>query len=163
MKTLHVLRHGQAAPESLAGSDHARELTRRGEEEVRQSARHLAARAALPSLVVSSSAARARQTAELCLASLPSSTALVVRKDLYLAEPAAYLEALAAGADPHTSVLVVGHNPGLEALVLSLSGRSEHLATASLVELQLPLSTWADLPEDVVGGLGKLVSAFRAR
>jgi len=162
MKTLHVLRHGHAAPESLGGSDHGRELTRRGEEEVRQSARQLAVREVLPSLVVSSSAARARQTAELCLASLPVSTALVVRSDLYLAEPAAYLEALAAGADPHTSVLVVGHNPGLEALVLSLTGRSEHLATASLVEIQLPVDAWADLPDEV-GGFGSLVCAFRAR
>jgi phosphohistidine phosphatase len=165
MKTLYVLRHGQAAPESQSTSDHARELTRRGQEEVRQSAQHLLARANLPTLVVSSSAARARQTADLCLTTLPQSTALLVRDDLYLAEPTSYLGVLAAGADPHTSVMVVGHNPGLEALVLVLTGRSEHLATASLVEIELPLSAWADLPGLSVdaGGAGQLVGAFRAR
>lgn len=162
MKTLYILRHGHAAPESQGRSDHARELTRRGEEEVRQSARHLAGRAQVPTLVVSSSAARAKATAELCLASLPQSTDLVVRDDLYLAEPTAYCEALAAGADPHTAVVVVGHNPGLEALIYTLTERSEHLATASLVEVELPVVAWADLP-GAAAGCGRLVDAFRAR
>jgi phosphohistidine phosphatase len=161
MKTLYVLRHGHAAGESEAGSDHTRELTRRGEREVRQSAQRLAAPSTSPTLVVSSSATRATQTAELCLAVLPKSTALLVRDDLYLAGPSSYLGALAAGGDPHGSVMVVGHNPGLEALVLGLTGRSEHLATASLVEIELPLQAWADLP-DAAGGFGRLVRAFRA-
>lgn len=129
---------------------------------MRQSAKHLAARPSVPTLVVSSSAARARQTAELCLTALPKSTALLVRDDLYLAEPTTYLEALAAGGDPHTSVMVVGHNPGLEALIHVLTERSEHLATASLVEIELPLAGWEDLP-GLGGGLGRLVGSFRAR
>jgi phosphohistidine phosphatase len=162
MKTLYLLRHGQAAPESQATSDHARQLTLRGHEEVNQSGRRVSAREAAPTLVVSSSAKRATQTAELCLAGLPQSTALLVRDDLYLAEPASYIAALAAGADPHDAVMVVGHNPGLEALVLELTGRAEHLATASLVEIELPLRTWSDLPE-AVRGFGRLVAVFRAR
>lgn len=161
MKTLYVLRHGQAAPESEGTSDHARELTRRGQAEVRQSAQYLAARTRQPTLVVSSSALRARGTADLCLASLPPTTALIVRDDLYLAEPTSYLEALAAGADPHHVVMVVGHNPGLEALIHVLTERSEHLATASLVEIELPLAAWTDLP-GAARGFGRFVAAFRA-
>jgi phosphohistidine phosphatase len=162
MKTLYVLRHGQAVPEAEASSDHARPLTPRGQAEVRQSAQHLAERASPPSLVVSSSAARALQTAQLGLAALPPATSLSVRDDLYLAEPASYLDALAAGADPHQAVMVVGHNPGLEALVHLLTERSEHLATASLVEIELPLEAWKDLP-GAARGFGRLVAAFRAR
>ncbi len=162
MKTLYVLRHGQAAPESGATSDHGRALTPRGRQEVRQSAAHLVARAQPPSLVVSSSAVRARQTADLCLASLPPSTSLLVSDELYLAEPASYLDALSAGADPHTAVMVVGHNPGLEALIHVLTERSEHLATASLVEIELPLGAWTDLSGDGAGA-GRFVAAFRAR
>lgn len=161
MKTLYVLRHGQAAPETEASSDHARQLTARGREEVRQSARHLAARTLPPTLVVSSSAARALQSAQLGLAALPPTTASLVRDELYLAEPATYLEVLAAGADPHQAVMVVGHNPGLEALIYVLTERSEHLATASLVEIELPLSAWKDLP-GAVRGFGRWVATFRA-
>lgn len=116
----------------------------------------------MPTLIVSSSATRARQTADVCLEGSSEAPALLVREDLYLAEPEGYVDALAAGADPHTSVMVVGHNPGLEALILALTGRSEHLATASLVEIELPLAAWADLPA-AASGFGRLVGAFRAR
>jgi len=160
MKTLHVLRHGQAVPEGEGLQDHERPLTERGQNEVRLSARHLAQRPRPPSLILSSSAARARATAEICLAALPVAAVLTIVDELYLAEPTRYLAELAAGADPHESVLVVGHNPGLEALVFVLSGRSEHLATACLVEIDLSISGWTKLSGATVA-FGRLVDAFR--
>jgi phosphohistidine phosphatase len=161
MKTLYVLRHGHAVPEAEAVSDHARELTARGRAEVGQSAQHLAGRAG-PTLVVSSTAARAKQTAQIAVSALPPATPLMLKDELYLAEPASYLGALAAGGDPHGSVMVVGHNPGLEALVYQLTERSEHLATASLVEIELPLTTWKELSGSSLG-IGRVVAVFRAR
>jgi phosphohistidine phosphatase len=113
-------------------------------------------------LILSSSAARARATAEICRAALPPATVLTSLDQLYLAEPSRYLAELAAGADPHESVLVVGHNPGLEALVFVLSGRSEHLATACLVEIDLSISRWTELSGASVA-FGRLVDAFRPR
>jgi phosphohistidine phosphatase len=160
MKTLYVLRHGQAAPEQDADTDHARELTARGRGEVRRAAAALLERGKPPSLVLSSSATRARQTAELCLEGWQPGPELRVLGDLYLASPASYLSALAAGADPHESAMVVGHNPGLEALVYALSARSEHLPTAALVEIALPLTTWADL-STAERGFGEFVRVFR--
>jgi phosphohistidine phosphatase len=80
--------------------------------------------------------------------------------ELYLAEPSRYLAALAVGADPHESAMVVGHNPGLEALVSFLTQRSEHLPTAALVEIDLPVTTWADL-STARRGSGQFVRAFR--
>jgi phosphohistidine phosphatase len=162
MKTLHVLRHGQAVPEGEALPDHERPLTRRGRAEAGLSARELAGRPRPPSLILSSSATRARMTADICLAALPESTRLSIVDNLYLAEPTTYLAELAAGADPHDSVLVVGHNPGLEALVFVLSGRSEHLATASLVEIDLSISAWTKLSGTSVA-FGRFVGAFRPR
>lgn len=162
MKTLYVLRHGHAVPEAQAATDYERQLTLRGEGEARQSAQWLVGRERLPSLVISSSATRARQTADLFLARLPRATELQVLEDLYLAEPPSYLAALAAGADPHGIVMVVGHNPGLEALVYGLTNRSEHLATASLVEIELPVAAWSELSSGV-RGFGRFVDAFPAR
>jgi phosphohistidine phosphatase len=162
MKTLYVLRHGQAAPETEAQPDHERVLTARGRDEARLAAERLAGRPRRPSLIVSSSAARARATAEICLAALAAPTRLTILGELYLAEPPSYLAALAAGGDPHEAVLVVGHNPGLEALIYGLTQQSEHLATASLVEIDLPIAAW----RDVSGGgsvSGHKVDHFRAR
>jgi phosphohistidine phosphatase len=160
MKTLYVLRHGQAAPEADSDSDHERELTRRGRAEVRRTAESFVERAKLPSLVLSSSASRARQTAELCRSVLPGKVALAVLDGLYLAEPPSYLSALALRAEPHEAVLVVGHNPGLEALIYVLTTRSEHLATAALVELSLPIAGWAEVSGKGLGS-GQIVNAFR--
>ena len=161
MKTLYVLRHGQAVPEGEAGSDHERALTVRGRAEVQRTAQYLSERAEAPSLILVSSATRARQTAELCVTSLPGSPRLVTLDGLYLAEPPSYLAALATRAEPHAAVLLVGHNPGLEALIYVLTDHSEHLATASLVEIALPIAAWGDLSA-AAAGFGRFVNAFRA-
>jgi len=163
MKTLYVLRHGQAVPEGDAASDHERVLTARGRIEARLAAEHLAERPRLPSLILSSSAARAQATAEACVAALPERTRLTIASGLYLAEPASYLAELAAGGDPHEAVVVVGHNPGLEALVYLRTERSEHLATASLVEISLPISVWSELSGKSAVVTGRLGDHFRAR
>ena len=160
MKTLYVLRHGQAAPEADADTDHGRRLTPRGELEVRRAAAWLLERAKLPSLILASSGVRAKQTAELCLASWPSGPELCLLDELYLAGPSSYLSALAARGGSHRAAMVVGHNPGLEALVLLLTERSEHLPTAALVEIDLPVPTWADLSTGQ-RGLGRFVHAHR--
>jgi phosphohistidine phosphatase len=161
MKTLYVLRHGQAVPEGEAGSDRDRALTARGQTEVRKSAQHLRDHAHPPSLILASSATRARQTAELCHEALAGPPPLLLLDSLYLAEPPSYLAALATRAEPHAAVLVVGHNPGLEALIYVLTDRSEHLATASLVEIALPIASFREL-SGVEPGFGRVVSAFRA-
>jgi phosphohistidine phosphatase len=162
MKTLYVLRHGQAAPEREGQSDHERLLTERGQSEVRVVAEQLARRSKPPSLILSSSAVRARATAEACLVALPVRAQLTIVGELYLAEPPRYLAALAAGGDPHAAVLVVGHNPGLEALIHVLTLRSEHLATASLVEIDLPIAAWSDVSGSPAVG-GRVVDHFRTR
>jgi phosphohistidine phosphatase len=164
MKTLYVLRHGQAIPEAEAETDRQRALTVRGQAEVRRTASHLSERTERsnpPSLILSSTATRARQTAELCVAALGDSSKLVLLDSLYLAEPASYLSELADHAEPHAAVMVVGHNPGLEALIYVLLGRSEHLATASLVEIELAVSAWAELSR-AGSGRARIVDVFRA-
>jgi phosphohistidine phosphatase len=160
MKTLYVLRHGEAARENEGVSDHERELTRRGRADVARVAGRLQQRSSLPSLVLSSSATRARHTAELCLQAWPAGVELAVDEELYLAGPESYLAVLAVRAADHRTVMVVGHNPGLEALVELLTDRSEHLATASLVELTLPIVAWAEL-SGAGRGSGRLVHTFR--
>lgn len=161
MKTLFVLRHGQAIPESEAGSDHARELTVRGHAEAQRAAESLLERSNGPTLILSSSATRARQTAEASHQILAGRAELKVLDGLYLAEPASYLAALGLRGEPHAAVMVVGHNPGLEALIYVLTQRSEHLATASLVEITLPISGWGDLSGPALGA-GDVAHTFRA-
>jgi phosphohistidine phosphatase len=67
---------------------------------------------------------------------------------LYLAEPAAYLAAAREHGGAAQSLLLVGHNPGLESLVTALTGERLSLPTAALVECTLDVETWSDVTED---------------
>jgi len=154
LRTLLILRHAKAAHDPEF-EDHERPLTKKGERMATRVGRLLAEHALTPGLILSSTAVRARQTAELTARHAEYAGTIELLDELYLAEPAAYVTVLARRGAHHERVMVVGHNPGLEGLVEQLTGRSEHLPTGGLVACALPLENWADLS----GG----VSASRAQ
>jgi phosphohistidine phosphatase len=153
MKTLLVLRHAKADPEKATGSDHDRPLTKKGAKAARRIGELLREKHLVPDLVLASSADRARTTAELAAreSGYPSSVDLLA--ELYLAEPPAYLDALRRLGGEADRVLVVGHNPGIEALVFRLTGAAEHMPTAALAECELPITSWSELDSSVRGTL----------
>ena len=51
------------------------------------------------------------------------------------------------------TVLIVGHNPGLEDLVSRFSGDHCHLVTAALVELAVPIDRWSELDLTVTASM----------
>lgn len=150
MKTLYILRHGKAVSDEEAATDHARDLTGRGRRDAARAGAELTRRGSrLPSLVVASTALRAKHTAELCVRELANAPPIELTDELYLASAERYLTELAARGADHEAVMLVGHNPGLEALVARLTAYSEHLPTAALVEVELPIEAWtgaAQLP-----------------
>ncbi len=68
--------------------------------------------------------------------------------ELYAAAPATYVEVLARLDDRFQRILLVGHNPGLEALVDELTGSPQHLPTAGLAHVEAPISAWRELALD---------------
>jgi phosphohistidine phosphatase len=160
-----VLRHAKAAPHGP--DDHLRPLTGKGRRQSAEVARLLedAAPAPTPELVLSSSAARARQTAELVLPALGERTELVVDGRLYQADPDDVIELLRAQPDDVRSVMVVGHNPTMHEVALELVGTADAAGrerleqgfpTAALAVVRLPASSWAQLSP----GTGELVELF---
>ncbi|MFK4146049.1 SixA phosphatase family protein [Streptomyces sp. NPDC004065] len=121
LRRLVVLRHAKSArPEGVA--DHERPLAPRGRRDAPAAGRALAEADCLPDLALCSTALRARQTWE--LASAQWGTPPAVRYDTRLyAAGAADLLAVVREAPPEAgTLLLVGHNPGLEELVLELAG-----------------------------------------
>jgi phosphohistidine phosphatase len=159
MKTLLVLRHAKASPDDASVVDHDRTLTKRGVKDAQRIGALLRDEGLLPDLALSSTAARARTTAELVLreAGLPE-TRLALLPELYLAEPPAYLEVLRRLEQSSAArVLVVGHNPGIETLIYRLTGEAEHMPTAALAICELNLEEWSDLGVDTRGELTRVV------
>jgi phosphohistidine phosphatase len=150
-----VLRHAKAAPQGR--DDHTRPLTARGRRQATEVGTYLGGApvpdVAIPELVLSSSARRAVQTAELVVAEL-GDVELVVERRLYAADPDDVVDILRAlGSDP-PSVLVVGHNPTVHELAAVLldgddgGGRSRlerGFPTAALAVIAVEATSWTGL------------------
>lgn len=120
MRTLILLRHGQAEPKAASGRDRDRALTSRGRVDAALAGRAIAAIGARPETVLVSPAVRARQTWEAARSAFPHPPPHVEEAALYDASPARLVQAAAdTGAD---AVLLVAHNPGLPALADLLTG-----------------------------------------
>lgn len=107
----------------------------------------------MPDAILSSSARRAVDTAIRFAEAAGYDGDVVVTEALYHAETEDYLEVLRAAGEPAHTVVVVGHNPGMEMLVEDLAGSWERLPTAAMARLDLPIDTWSDLDGNVRGTL----------
>jgi phosphohistidine phosphatase len=123
LRRLVVLRHAKSAwPPGVP--DHQRPLAPRGRRDAPAAGIALAEADCLPDLALCSTAVRARQTWE--LASAQWGTPPPVRLDprLYAADVPELLEAVHEVSPEVETLLLIGHNPGLEELVLELAGDS---------------------------------------
>lgn len=155
MKTLLILRHGKAAPEE-GGGDAKRPLTERGKHEAEVMGQLLQREQLLPDRILSSSARRARETAQLAAAAAGFVGAIDELDELYLAEPEGYITAVRRDAPDAQRVLLVGHNPSLEALALILTGDPVSLPPGGLVVCSVPIASFAELTPRVRGKMQRL-------
>jgi phosphohistidine phosphatase len=133
MLTLSLLRHAKSSRDDAELEDHERPLAKRGTKDAPRIGRFMAAEEVRPDLVLCSSAVRTRATLTLVLAELPGRPPEIAYDDeLYLAAPPGLLGRLAKVKASVGHVLMVGHNPGLHALALALTGGGEHKALAGL-------------------------------
>ena len=123
LRRLVVLRHAKSAwPDGVP--DHERPLAPRGRRDAPAAGRALVEADCLPDLALCSTAVRARQTWE--LASAQWGTPPPVRQDprLYAADVTDLLRVVHEVSPEVETLLLIGHNPGLEDLVLELAGDS---------------------------------------
>jgi phosphohistidine phosphatase len=170
MKRLFLLRHAKAVPAESGVEDFERTLMLVGMQDAGAIARYLHKNGYRPDLILCSSAARTAQTGELVVQQLECE--IEYRESLYLAEPQKILAAVRAAPATLSSLMVVGHNPGLEALASLLARepvrrkeRARHEAleekfpTCALAILDFDAGRW----RDVAPGTGKLVDFVRPK
>jgi len=165
-RELLILRHAKSDWGSGATADFDRPLTLRGRRDAKTLGRWLRHRASLPGVILASPARRAQQTAlRLCRAARIPETAIVWAPAIYEASLSTLLHVLASEAGGQPRVMLVGHNPGLEQLLLHLTGDTvtrpadgKLLPTAALAWLAMP-EEWHDLAR----GSATLLSLTRPR
>jgi phosphohistidine phosphatase len=153
VKRLLILRHAKSSWADSALDDWQRPLNDRGQRDAPRAGEWLGARSRVPDRIITSDAVRARTTAHAVAEAAGYSGEIVIEPSLYLATPQAMFAVLNAVADDPRTVMIVGHNPGLEQFLLQLSGESHDLPTAALVEIAVPIDRWRELDETTTAAI----------
>ncbi|MDX6284617.1 MAG: phosphohistidine phosphatase [Frankiales bacterium] len=139
--------------------DHDRPLNARGRRSAAEVAETLRRKKIHPDLVLVSSAERTTETVE----RLGLDVEVSSERRLYLADAKKLLNRLRVLPDNVNTVLVVGHNPGIEQLVVALSRPEdkplEGMPTAALVGLTVDAATWSNLEEHTATPVGRWLHA----
>jgi phosphohistidine phosphatase len=153
MKSLLVLRHAKSSWSDPALDDHERPLNKRGRRDAPRMGKPVRQYGLIPDMVISSDAMRARQTAEAVAEAACYAGEILLNQHLYMASPADILSVLRTGPTNAETVMIFGHNPGLEELVEQLTGEQQDLPTAALAQIALPVDKWRDLKLTIRGTL----------
>lgn len=156
MKRLLVLRHAKSSWADGSLDDWQRPLNDRGRRDAPRVGAWLRDRSLVPDLIITSDAVRARETAAAVATAAGYTREIVVEPSLYHATPADAIAVLnsISNQTAHT-VLIVGHNPGLEDLVSRVSGEHHNLVTSALVELGVPIDRWSELDATIAATIEK--------
>ena len=148
-KTLLLFRHAKTHKTGYE-RDLDRELTHQGEVQARHIGKQIKKKNLVPDQIVSSIAARAKASAEICAEDAGYASTIVTMEHLYGIH-APELVGLAAALDnTYDSVMLVGHNPAFEEAASVLAGRSVALGTGDCALLTFAVSSWAELGEGVL-------------
>jgi phosphohistidine phosphatase len=153
-RQLILLRHAKSSWDSGAKRDFDRPLNKRGLRNAPRMGRWLKEKRPVPDRIISSPARRAESTVNAVIRELGLAKDVVVYEDdLYLGDCHALLQALERFPDTSQCGLMVGHNPGLEDLLLYLCGdaapRSRDgkiLVTAGIARIAMPVD-WRNLKQ----------------
>ena len=173
-RTLWVLRHAKAQRRPpVGGGDHERVLAPRGRKDADDLGQRLGDRGdhlgldgdLVPALVLCSTAARTVETTERVLAQMASPPPVTYLRSLYGATPEEGFEQVSMVDDEVGSLMIVGHNPTLEALVAAMPARpvpalSGGFATCGLAVFTLPVRRWEEIAPRTAGVLGVFLPPF---
>ncbi len=155
MKKLTLLRHAKSGWDDPVARDFDRPLNARGKRAALRIGQYLRDNDLHYDHVLSSPAIRCVETIEQLAQGVGETIAPSWDKRIYLASAVSLLDVVQETDDRHDSLLLVGHNPGLEDLVLMLvpdriddearDQVEEKFPTASLAEISFPVERWDDV------------------
>lgn len=153
MKTLLLLRHGKSSWKDSSLDDHDRPLKPRGIKAARRIGKLIRHRQIRLDVVLCSTALRATETIRLCLEEASQQPPVRLSRDLYHCEPSQFVSHLRNVDGGASTVMIVGHNPGLESFLQGLTGEAYPFPTAALAILELEIADWPQVHEGLRGHL----------
>ena len=169
MKTLTLLRHAKSGWDDPVSRDFDRPVNARGKRASEVMGKWLRDNGVAFDLIIGSPAIRVVETIEHLAIGYGEAMTPNWDKRIYLASAEDLLEVIQGAPDSADRVLIVGHNPGFEDLVLMLvpdvigdearDAVEEKYPTAALAEISFDVDHWTD----VRAGQGKLIWFKRPR
>ena len=159
MKTLYLMRHAKSSWKETDLADFDRPLNERGRRAAPFMGKLLAKRGVKIDLVTSSPAKRARKTAKLFMEAAGIKSELVLDDRIYEASTSTLLYVASETDDSVESLMLVGHNPGMEGTIRVLTGESHPMPTATVAVIQLEIDSW----KKIAAGTGTLKALIRPR
>ena len=159
-RTLVLLRHAKSDwPEDVP--DQERPLAERGRRDAPAVGRWLREAGCRPDYVVCSTALRTRQTWDLAKGEIAADPPVVFEPRVYGATVAELVDVIAGVPADAATVLVIGHNPGLEILALALAGQAPGAANDHLREkfptAAVAVFSWSGRWDQLAAGTARLV------
>lgn len=159
MKKLFVLRHAKSSWDNPSLADFDRPLNDRGLAAAPFMGRVLSSKGYRPELILSSPAERAKMTAILVKAAAGLDCPLEFDDRIYEASPHKLQKVLSKVASDAGSVMIAGHNPGMEGFVKLLTSKNEPMPTASIAVIDLNIDNWSGIGPST----GKLIEVLRPK
>jgi phosphohistidine phosphatase len=169
MKTLTLLRHAKSGWNDPVARDFDRPLNAKGRRAAQRVGAYLHEQNLCFDHVVASPAVRVVETLEKVADGAGKAINPAWDKRIYLASAVSLLDVIQEGDDRYDNLLLAGHNPGLEDLVLMLvpddegdAAREqveEKFPTGSIAQISFPVDHW----EDVRPNSGTLARFIRPR
>lgn len=145
MPHLMLMRHGKSDWDVGASNDHGRPLAPRGIASAERMGMVIREMGLVPDLVVSSTATRARSTAELARITGGWDSRLVLDDGLYGASVSNTLAVAVDHASTCERLMLVGHEPTWSMTVRHLTGARVAMRTATVADIDLSIAEWSDL------------------
>ena len=148
MKTLSLLRHAKSSWGDATLKDRERPLNARGKRDAPEMGERMRRAGIRPSLMLSSNAVRAWETAKIIANALGYPREFLQREaDIYMASVTTLLEIIRQQDDGFNHIMVVGHNPGMTDFANELvPDLIDNLPTAGTLTFEIDSATW-DLRE----------------
>ncbi len=172
MKRLLLLRHAKAVPGDAKTDDHERALNARGQHDAPLMGAEMHHRLYIPDIALCSTARRTLETWERIAPEFDAPPGVDFLDALYLASPKTILKLVLSANDDDGTLLVLGHNPGLEDCAAALARKPEtqgerglleqmrdKFPTCALAALEFDISRWRDAEP----GTGTLVDFIRPK
>jgi phosphohistidine phosphatase len=144
MKTLTVLRHAKSSWDDPVERDFDRPLNGRGHRAARRMGEWLRTEGLQFDRIIASPALRIRQTIEGVETGLGQRLPIEQDKRIYMASAATLFDLVRECPDSVSHLLVIGHNPGLEDLLL-IATEGDQSALRREAELKYPTATFASI------------------